>query len=130
MLRAAHIIPAIRARILRLPRRELPSQRQLADVVNAKGGADTIYGGRGSDRLNGDKGDDAIYDQAGDDADVAKGGSGNDNINVDDGDGRDEVYCGKGDKDKVKADPGDFVAADCEKDGVSMVQNAQPNPNE
>ncbi len=50
----------------------------------------------------------------GGDIDQVFGGKGNDHIEVQDGDALDEVDCGPG-KDEVFADPGDTVAANCEK---------------
>jgi hypothetical protein len=52
--------------------------------------------------------------RGGGDIDQVFAGKGNDFIEVIDGDPLDEVDCGPG-KDEVKADPGDTVAANCEK---------------
>jgi Ca2+-binding RTX toxin-like protein len=91
------------------------------DEISGRGGNDTIIGdfpyfsGAGNDTIRGSDGDDSLYDfNGGGDIDQVFGGKGNDFIQVADGDGLDEVDCGAG-KDEVKADPGDTVAANCEK---------------
>jgi hypothetical protein len=71
------------------------------DRVFGGNGADDIYGGGGADRLNGGNGPDDIY-----------GGGGNDWIYAVDT-SEDDINCGAG-YDRVIANPGDDVAANCE----------------
>jgi hypothetical protein len=80
-------------------------------------GDDTIYGGPGSDDLYGGDGNDVLRDaEARRDLDTAYGENGNDNINVADGDGRDVVNCGAGNRDRVVYDRGDEISNNCERE--------------
>jgi hypothetical protein len=75
-----------------------------ADAGDCPKAAGTIIGGSSAnDKIKGTKGPDAI-----------NGGRGNDRIDVRDGEA-DDVTCGGGKKDKVKADRDDEVAKNCEK---------------
>lgn len=80
------------------------------DRIRGSGGSDRISGGRGSDRLFGLAGNDCISGGAGNDTisagrgrNTVSGGTGNDTINVRNH-RRDRVNCGKGRRDKVRAD--------------------------
>lgn len=87
-----------------------------ADVVHGRAGADVIEAGLGDDRVIGGPGRDTINADAGSGSCnflVCRVGSGNDLVLVRDGE-RDSVRCGHGD-DRVIADRGDVVAADCER---------------
>jgi len=86
-----------------------------ADVIDGRGGDDTIEGWYGDDVITGGRGRDDINADAGADACtflVCRVGSGNDRVNVRDGE-RDSVKCGPG-RDVVVADRKDRVAEDCE----------------
>ncbi|HEX6390502.1 MAG TPA: hypothetical protein VFZ89_13660, partial [Solirubrobacteraceae bacterium] len=72
-----------------------------------------LDGGAGNDVLKGDQGEDKLAGGAGDDVIKARQG------------GKDEITCGDG-NDKVLADKGDTVAADCET--VSVKGSAKPKP--
>jgi Ca2+-binding RTX toxin-like protein len=86
-----------------------------ADTIDGKGGDDTIEAGFGDDTIVGGPGRDTINADAGSGACnflVCRTGSGNDTIDVRDGE-QDSVVCGPG-QDKVLADPIDTIAPDCE----------------
>jgi hypothetical protein len=73
-----------------------------ADTLYERGGRsvpDTIYGLRGNDRIR--------ANHFGRDHDVLYGNHGNDILNAQDRDGRDELYGGPG-EDTCYVDPGDF----------------------
>ncbi|AMJ61176.1 Hint domain-containing protein [Bosea sp. PAMC 26642] len=72
------------------------------DVINAKGGDDTVFAGSGDDEVDAGSGDDTVYGQSGDDtitggqgADKLYGGSGDDDLSG--GQGTDKIYGGSGD---------------------------------
>lgn len=73
------------------------------DQVQTRLGNDTIYGGPGADRI-----------EPGNGKDTVRPGRGNDFVNVADVQFKDNVQCGPGSKDKVWANPEDFVRKDCE----------------
>jgi Ca2+-binding RTX toxin-like protein len=99
------------------------------DFVDAGPGQDRVWGGRsvdvllggpGNDRLYGGRGVDWLYGGPGNDVleggryyDRVFGEGGNDLILARDGFKRDRISCGPG-RDRVAADRGDIVAADCE----------------
>lgn len=86
-----------------------------ADTIDARGGDDTIEAGLGDDAIVAGPGRDTVNADAGSGACnflVCRAGSGNDTIDLRDGEA-DSVVCGPG-QDKVLADPQDTVAADCE----------------
>jgi Ca2+-binding RTX toxin-like protein len=90
------------------------------DSLTGAAGKDTLSGDAGNDSLNGGAGDDVLGGGAGNDQIVAgkgknkvSGGSGNDTINTKNGK-RDTVDCGRGKKDKLRADKLDKVKG-CEK---------------
>lgn len=109
-----------------------------SDTLDGLGGADCLIGGPGDDRLIGDEGNDRLDGGDGDDtlnggsgADQIDGGAGNDRIvggagpdRIDAGAGndtvnavdgkRDQVDCGSGRRDVIRADRGDKVR-NCEK---------------
>ncbi len=92
---------------------------QPADVLVGNEGNDTLDGGPGDDQVNGNEGDDTLRGSAGNDvvqagpgADVVEAGPGDDDVRLRDG-SPDRVACGDG-ADRVDADAGDEVAADCE----------------
>jgi hypothetical protein len=91
------------------------------DVVRAGAGNDSVSGGTGQNVVEGGSGDDTLV--GGPERDLIRGGSGhdrltgaggNDRIDARDGRSGDTVSCGSG-IDTVLADPGDDVAADCER---------------
>jgi Ca2+-binding RTX toxin-like protein len=81
------------------------------DLLLGGPGNDVLHGGRGADRVDGGPGNDVV--DGGRYYDRLVGGSGNDLILARDGFPRDHISCGPG-RDRVVADPGDVVAADCE----------------
>ncbi|MDO8211780.1 PASTA domain-containing protein [Conexibacter sp. CPCC 206217] len=86
-----------------------------ADTIDGRGGDDTIEAGFGDDTIVGGPGRDTINADAGSGACnflVCRTGSGNDTVDVRDGEA-DSVVCGAG-QDRVIADALDTVAADCE----------------
>ncbi len=76
--------------------------RRGKDRLRGRGGDDCIRGGRGGDRISGGKGKDKV-----------SGGAGNDRINSRDG-VREKVLCGKGKRDRVRADRKDRLRG-CER---------------
>jgi Ca2+-binding RTX toxin-like protein len=82
------------------------------DRVVGELGADQLFGGPGDDRLNGGDGVDRMDGSAGND--ILKGGNGSDRIEAVDQE-LDRINCGKGKKDRVRADSGDKVKKSCEK---------------
>jgi Ca2+-binding RTX toxin-like protein len=100
-----------------------------SDRLNGLEGPDCVFGGHGDDVLLGGPGDDLL--RGGDGRDIVSGGpdddvmsggrgpdrvsggGGNDQIRVQDI-GHDRVLCGAG-HDRVTINPGDHVAADCER---------------
>ncbi len=101
------------------------------DTVNGNGGDDKVFAGRGADTVNGGPGNDVLKGQAGNDelngedgddrliggksVDTLDGGPGDDFIKGrGDGNKPDQITCGDGFDDTVKADRNDVVAADCE----------------
>lgn len=80
------------------------------DIVRGDSGSDVLLGGPGRDLIFGGPGSDRIVDSRGRTQvwTGASGRSGEDVVDVRDGDGRDRVVCGKG-KAVVRADPGDRV---------------------
>lgn len=89
------------------------------DRVVGASGSDQISGGEGSDDLAGENGSDTVRGDAGADliaggtgADDLRGGDANDTIGAVDG-RSDTISCGSG-FDRVKVDPEDTVATDCE----------------
>ena len=80
--------------------------------VRGAGGDDTIDGGEGDDDIEGNAGRDTVKDPSPNDADRAWGGTEDDELDVADGDTRDQVACGEGadgkqidtDRDKTKID--------------------------
>jgi len=87
-----------------------------ADTINGRGGADTIDGGNGNDTINGGGGNDRITDiGVVPDVDIITGGSGDDIIDVREGDvndAQDNVDCGPG-TDTIFFDATD-LRANCE----------------
>jgi hypothetical protein len=89
------------------------------DDIRGLGGDDDLYGRAGNDTIRGGAGDDDIYGEEGNDRLI--GGPGNDDIDGGPGNDRiravdrhhDDIECGDG-FDRVWANPGDDVAADCE----------------
>ncbi len=84
-------------------------------TVDGRGGDDIIEGGYGDDTISGGAGRDQINADAGTNSCnflVCRMGSGNDTVNIRDGE-VDSVVCGPG-TDTVIADANDTVAADCE----------------
>ncbi len=73
-----------------------------ADTIDGRGGQDSIFGRGGQDTLIGGTGEDSIF-----------GGRGADHIRAVDK-SEDTISCGAG-IDRVRANPGDRVASDCEK---------------
>jgi Ca2+-binding RTX toxin-like protein len=80
------------------------------DRLSGLAGADCLSGGAGNDRLSGGTGNDTISGGAGNDTinagrgrNTVSGGTGNDTINVRNHK-RDRVNCGKGRRDRVRAD--------------------------
>ena len=101
------------------------------DRVYAQGDADTIYGGPGNDHLTGELGSDAVYGGGGADTidaatdpedqpgyeiflDESFGGRGNDTVFAVDG-YRDNIDCGRGERDTVYFEPGLDTIKGCEK---------------
>ncbi len=82
------------------------------DTLVGGGGNDCLAGGPGADRLAGSKGADKLFAGAG--ADTVTGSRGADRIWARDG-VADDIDCGKGKKDVVRADSADVVARNCEK---------------
>ena len=80
------------------------------DLVDGGSGNDRIWGGRGTDVLLGGDGNDIV--DGGRFSDRLSGGRGSDLILARDA-AIDRIACGPG-RDRVVADPGDVVAADCE----------------
>lgn len=81
------------------------------DVINAKGGDDTVYAGGGDDIVNAGSGQDTVYGQGGDD--LLNGGQGDDELHGGSGDdilrggqGQDELHGGIGD-DELRGGQGD-----------------------
>ena len=80
--------------------------------VRGAGGDDTIDGQEGDDDIEGNAGRDIVKDTSPNDADRAWGGTEDDELNVADGDTRDQAACGEGsdgieistDRDKAKID--------------------------
>lgn len=82
------------------------------DRLRGKGGRDVVRGHAGGDRLSGGAGADRILDGGHPgDHDVVCAGAGRDVIDVQDGDGADEVYAQFG-EDQISWDPGDRVEDD------------------
>jgi Ca2+-binding RTX toxin-like protein len=79
-------------------------------IVNSTNYASDMRGGVGDDHLFGGAGNDTLRGNPG--VDEVRGNDGDDTI-ITRGDVTDYVYCGPG-NDTVKADPVDFVDADCE----------------
>lgn len=91
-----------------------------ADVIRGLGGGDDLYGRAGNDIIRGGAGRDDIEGEEGNDRlfggpgeDDIYGGPGNDRIRAVDRH-HDDIECGPG-FDRVWANPGDDVAADCER---------------
>lgn len=82
------------------------------DDIFGLGRGDQLYGDSGNDELFGGDGADQIYGGRG--ADRVAAGAGNDFVNVVDESGEDVVSCGAGLNDRVAADNGDRVSANCE----------------
>jgi Ca2+-binding RTX toxin-like protein len=98
-----------------------------ADAIDGRGGDDVIEGGYGDDQIVGGPGRDQINADAGTNSCnflVCRIGSGNDTVNVRDGE-VDSVVCGPG-TDTVIADANDTVAADCE--NVDRAAGGGPPP--
>lgn len=76
------------------------------DTVSGGSGNDVVSGGNGNDRLGGGSGNDKI--NGGQGLNTYSGGAGNDNIIAANG-RRETIDCGKGSKDKVRADRTDTV---------------------
>jgi Ca2+-binding RTX toxin-like protein len=74
------------------------------DSLRGKDGNDTLNGADGNDFLNGGKGVDTVDGGIGDDTVFSRG----------DGKAADNITCGDGTNDTVKADANDVVDADCE----------------
>lgn len=83
-----------------------------SDAFRGKGGADRIDGRGANDCLFGGRGRDVIKGSAGED--ILVGGGASDRIHSRDGE-PDEVRCGQGRRDRVKADAIDSIAAGCER---------------
>jgi Ca2+-binding RTX toxin-like protein len=87
------------------------------DVIEGGSGADRLIGDPtgcpqpGNDSLDGRDGNDVVFGGPG--ADTLKGGSGNDTLLARDG-VMDNLTCGAG-TDRVRSDPTDTVASDCER---------------
>lgn len=99
-----------------------------ADTIDGKGGDDVIEGGYGDDTITGGPGRDQINADAGTNSCnflVCRIGSGNDTVNVRDGE-VDSVVCGPG-TDTVIADANDTVAGDCEQ--VDRAGGGGPTPD-
>lgn len=99
------------------------------DEIYGGSGKDEIYGGTFPDEIYGGSGNDEIFGQKGNDyinggtgRDNINGNAGNDYINSADDGGIDIVDCGGGENDRVVADDGDSVLANCE------TLNGEPNP--
>lgn len=82
------------------------------DDIFGFGSGDQLYGDSGNDELFGGDGADQLYGGRG--ADRVDAGAGNDFVNVVDESGEDSVNCGPGANDRVAADEGDTVRANCE----------------
>jgi Ca2+-binding RTX toxin-like protein len=76
------------------------------DTVSGGDGSDVISGGNGNDRLGGGNGNDKI--NGGQGLNTYSGGAGNDNIIASNG-RRETIDCGRGSRDKVRADRTDVV---------------------
>lgn len=86
-----------------------------ADTIDARGGDDTIEAGLGDDAIVAGPGRDTVNADAGSGACnflVCRAGSGNDTVDLRDGEA-DSVVCGPG-QDTVLADPQDTAGPDCE----------------
>ncbi len=95
------------------------------DVILGGDGNDTLYGGGGDDTINGGPGEDTIYGGSGADRITDRSGptvvytggntgSGNDVVDVRDGQGDDTVHC-ETTSTVVIADPGDEIDGTCGK---------------
>jgi len=82
-----------------------------ANTLTGTPNDDAIYGYGGADRIDARDGGDAL--RLGGGKDKGQGGRGNDYLRAVDG-SKDTIYCGPG-ADRVRANPGDNVAGDCEK---------------
>jgi hypothetical protein len=102
----------------------LGSPEGKTDKVYGQGGNDDIFSGRDDDYVSGGSGDDDIFDEAGPyggnprDKDTVLGGGDDDEIDVVDGDVRDNVDCGSGTDtvrfDRFSNDRHDKIANNCE----------------
>src|SRR5215216_17474 len=82
-----------------------------ANTLTGTPNDDAIYGYGGADRIDARDGGDTL--RLGGGKDKGQGGRGNDYLRAVDG-SKDTIYCGPG-ADRVRANPGDNVAGDCEK---------------
>src|SRR5215208_6254621 len=82
-----------------------------ANTLTGTPNDDAIYGYGGADRIHAWGGNDTL--RLGGGKDKGQGGRGNDYLCAVDG-SKDTIYCGPG-ADRVRANPGDNVAGDCEK---------------
>jgi RTX calcium-binding nonapeptide repeat (4 copies) len=92
------------------------------ESVSGGSGSDTIVGSAGQNRLEGGAGNDSVDGRAG--ADILTGGRGADSIGSRDL-SADRVDCGA-DSDRVRGNPGDRVARDCEVVGLSAPIRLRP----
>lgn len=99
------------------------------DLIRGRAGHDRSYGGPGNDRSYGGPGNDLLYGGAGDDnsyggrgndrivdhrgATTVFAGSGNNLVDVADGEGDDRVVCKPGTITDILADRGDRIAPSC-----------------
>jgi Ca2+-binding RTX toxin-like protein len=87
------------------------------DRIRALAGGDTLEGRGAADHLSAGPGNDHIFaGGAGKGQNTVRAGKGNDVINVVNG-SRDDVVCGLGERDEVRADPRgvDAISGNCEK---------------
>jgi hypothetical protein len=81
------------------------------DRLSGQNGRDRVSGGAKNDRLSGGNGPDRLFGNAG--RNRFFGGNGNDRISARN-DRRDRINCGRGPRDRVRADAIDRVAENCE----------------
>lgn len=81
------------------------------DLLAGGPGRDRLHGGAGDDRLNGGRGNDRLFANSG--SNRLSGGPGNDRLSAVNG-SFDRLNCGKGRRDRAKADPKDRVRG-CER---------------
>jgi RTX calcium-binding nonapeptide repeat (4 copies) len=102
------------------------------DLIHGARGRQVISGGRGHDLIFGGPGDDDLYGGPGDDRMVDRQGatrvipgSGENSVDIADGDGDERVVCASGSINHIKADRGDFIHPRC-RGGRSTLRYLRP----